>query len=177
MDLFSSTKICAKDHSSAQRAENKNPAGARFLSAWLQVVAASTLYYVNAKSIRDRCSSRNLRSVFLCHRVWMRGADLSKKYCSSIQYLFILGVFTLCHSGAASLTGATKSPAETGGAVSALTPREHTVLRQQRAVTGPRGNAWFSAAHPCRCRRRAGKPFMERTNYRPRADAAGDRQG
>ena len=40
--------------------------------------------------------------------------------------------------------------AETGGAVSALTPREHTVLRQQRAVTGPRGNAWFSAAHPCR---------------------------
>ncbi|MDX7521043.1 hypothetical protein SJ511_23990, partial [Klebsiella pneumoniae] len=28
---------------------------------------------------------------------------------SSIQYLFILGVFTLCHSGAASLTGATKS--------------------------------------------------------------------
>ena len=42
--------------------------------------------------------------------------------------------------------------AETGGAVSALTPREHTVLRQQRAVT---------------CRRRAGKPFMERTNYRP----------
>ena len=57
--------------------------------------------------------------------------------------------------------------AETGGAVSALTPREHTVLRQQRAVTGPRGNAWLSAAHPCRCRRRAGKPFMERTNYRP----------
>ncbi|EMH93804.1 hypothetical protein MTE1_3298 [Klebsiella pneumoniae JHCK1] len=39
----------------------------------------------------------------------MRGADLSKKYCSSIQYLSILGVFTLCHSGAASLTGATKS--------------------------------------------------------------------
>ncbi|MBC2873015.1 hypothetical protein H7U18_14180 [Klebsiella pneumoniae] len=30
MDLFSSTKICAKDHSSAQRTENKNPAGARF---------------------------------------------------------------------------------------------------------------------------------------------------
>lgn len=57
--------------------------------------------------------------------------------------------------------------AETGGAVSALTPREHTVLRQQRAVTGPRGNAWLSAAHPCRCRRRVGKPFMERTNYRP----------
>ncbi|MBD3695747.1 hypothetical protein IE969_15200 [Klebsiella pneumoniae] len=25
MDLFSSTKICAKDHSSAQRAENKKP--------------------------------------------------------------------------------------------------------------------------------------------------------
>ncbi|PLP31288.1 hypothetical protein CWM88_15190 [Klebsiella pneumoniae] len=46
---------------------------------------------------------------FLCHRVWMRGADLSKKHCSSIQYLSILGVFTLCHSGAASLTGATKS--------------------------------------------------------------------
>lgn len=38
--------------------------------------------------------------------------------------------------------------AETGGAVSALTPREHTVLRQQRAVTGPRGNAWLSAAPP-----------------------------
>ncbi len=31
--------------------------------------------------------------------------------------------------------------AETGGAVSALTPIEHTVLRQQRAVTGPRGSA------------------------------------
>ncbi|AYJ91808.1 hypothetical protein D9K64_00160 [Klebsiella pneumoniae] len=26
-----------------------------------------------------------------------------------LQYLSILGVFTLCHSGAASLTGATKS--------------------------------------------------------------------
>ena len=51
--------------------------------------------------------------------------------------------------------------AETGGAVSALTPREHTVLRQQRAVTGPRGNAWLSAAHPCRCRRRAGKSSTE----------------
>ncbi|AWX85147.1 hypothetical protein CWN40_03715 [Klebsiella quasipneumoniae] len=73
------------------------------------MVAASTLYYVNAKSIRDRCSSRNLRSVFLCHRVWDSAADLSKKYCSSIQYLSILGVFTVCHSGAASLTGATKS--------------------------------------------------------------------
>ncbi len=109
MDLFSSTKIARKITVRRKRAENKNPAGARFLSAWLQVVAASTLYYVNAKSIRDRCSSRNLRSVFLCHRVWMRGADLSKKYCSSIQYLSILGVFTLCHSGAASLTGATKS--------------------------------------------------------------------
>lgn len=51
--------------------------------------------------------------------------------------------------------------AETGGAVSALTPREHTVLRQQRAVSGPRGNAWFCAAHPCRCRRRAGKSSTE----------------
>ncbi|AUU96747.1 TPA: hypothetical protein MIM87_02180 [Klebsiella variicola] len=30
-------------------------------------------------------------------------------HCSYIQYLSILGVFTLCHSGAASLTGATKS--------------------------------------------------------------------
>ncbi|PLD60551.1 hypothetical protein B6I57_24310 [Klebsiella quasipneumoniae] len=73
------------------------------------MVAVSTLYYVNAKSIRDRCSSRNLRSLFLCHRVWARAADLSKKYCSSIQYLSILGVFMVCHSGAASLTGATKS--------------------------------------------------------------------
>ncbi len=168
MDLFSSTKICAKDHSSAQKdRKTKNPAGARFLSAWLQVVAASTLYYVNAKSIRDRCSSAQFKVGFLCHRVWMRGADLSKKYCSSIQCLSILGVFTLCHSGGRKFDRRNEVLAETGGAVSALTPREHTVLRQQRAVTGPRGNAWLSAAHPCRCRRRAGKPFMERTNYRP----------
>ena len=66
--------------------------------------------------------------------------------------------------------------AETGGAVSALTPREHTVLRQQRAVTGPRGNAWFSAAHPCRCWRRAGKPSTEGAII-GQGDAAGDRQG
>ena len=66
--------------------------------------------------------------------------------------------------------------AETGGAVSALTPREHTVLRQQRAVTGPRGNAWFSAAHPCRCWRRAGKPSTEGATT-GQGDAAGDRQG
>ena len=110
MDLFSSTRICAKDHNSRhQRQKTKNPARARFLSAFLRVVAASTLYYVNDKSIRDRCNSRNLRSRFLCHRVWMAGANLSKKYCSYIQYLSILDVFTLCHSGAASLTGATKS--------------------------------------------------------------------
>lgn len=38
--------------------------------------------------------------------------------------------------------------AETGGAVSALTPREHTVLRQQRAVTGPRGNACSALRTP-----------------------------
>jgi hypothetical protein len=35
------------------RMKTKNPAGARFLSG-LRLVAASTLYYVNAKSIRDR---------------------------------------------------------------------------------------------------------------------------
>ena len=66
--------------------------------------------------------------------------------------------------------------AETGGAVSALTPREHTVLRQQRAVTGPRGNAWLSAAHPCRGWRRAGKPSTEGATI-GQGDAAGDRQG
>lgn len=36
--------------------------------------------------------------------------------------------------------------AETGGAVSALTPREHTVLRQQYAVYSLRGNALAIAA-------------------------------
>lgn len=166
MDLFSSTKICAKDHSSAQKGRKQNPAGARFLSAWLQVVAASTLYYVNAKSIRDRCSSRNLRSVFLCHRVWMRGADLSKNTVHPYS-IYLYWVCSLCAIRGRKFDRRNEVLAETGGAVSALTPREHTVLRQQRAVTGPRGNAWFSAAHPCRCRRRAGKPFMERTNYRP----------
>lgn len=150
----------------AKGQKTKNPAGARFLSAWLQVVAASTLYYVNAKSIRDRCSSRNLRSVFLCHRVWMRGADLSKNTVHPYS-IYLYWVCSLCAIRGRKFDRRNEVLAETGGAVSALTPREHTVLRQQRAVTGPRGNAWFSAAHPCRCRRRAGKPFMERTNYRP----------
>ena len=126
MDLFSSTRICAKDHNSRhQRQKTKNPAGARFLSAWLQVVAASTLYYVNAKSIRDRCNSRNLRSKFLCHRVWMAGANLSKKYCSYIQYLSILRVFAV--SEGAAVYRRNEVLAETGGAVSALTPEVSTL--------------------------------------------------
>ncbi len=102
---------------------------------------------------------------FLCHRVSMRGADLSKNTVHPYS-IYLYWVCSLCAIRGRKFDRRNEVLAETGGAVSALTPRD-TVLRQQRAVTGPRGNAWLSAAHPCRCRRRAGKPFMERTNYRP----------
>ncbi|OGE59086.1 hypothetical protein BHS30_23740 [Klebsiella pneumoniae] len=67
--------------------------------------------------------------------------------------------------------------AETGGAVSALTPREHTVLRQQRAVTGPRGNAWLSAAPPLSLQAAGREAVHGKDELSARADAAGDRQG
>lgn len=54
----------------------------------------------------------------------------------------------MCYVGAASLPGAL-SLAETGGAVSALTPREHTVLCQQAQRFSLRyrvHNSWQQAA-------------------------------
>ncbi len=174
MDLFSSTKICAKDHSSAQRAENKTPPERGFISMVTGGSRKHTVLRQRQKYTRS-LQFAQFKVGFLCHRVWMRGADLSKNTVHPYS-IYLYWVCSLCAIRGRKFDRRNEVLAETGGAVSALTPREHTVLRQQRAVTGPRGNAWLSAAHPCRCRRRAGKPFMERTNYR-RADAAGDRQG
>jgi hypothetical protein len=40
---------CVKDHVSFAKGENKKPRRSEVFSAWFAVVAASTLYYVNAK--------------------------------------------------------------------------------------------------------------------------------
>ena len=49
MDLFSSTKICAKDHSSAQKAENKKPRRSEVFISMVTGGSRKTLYYVNIK--------------------------------------------------------------------------------------------------------------------------------
>lgn len=62
---------------------------------------------------------------------------VEKNTCSSIQHLSILKLFAVSHLGAACSTGAQKVLAETGGAVSALTPgRAHCVTSTTRLMTG-----------------------------------------
>ncbi len=66
--------------------------------------------------------------------------------------------------------------AETGGAVSALTPREQHALRQQRAVTGPRERGAQRLRTPVVA---GGGPEAVRgkDELSARAAYAGDRQG
>lgn len=106
----------------------------------------------------------------------MRGADLSKKYCSSIQYLFILGVFTLCHSGAASLTGATKSWLKRVVAVSALT-RESTLCYVNNVQSLARAATRGSALRTPVVAGGGREAVHGKDELSARADAAGDRQG
>jgi len=62
---------------------------------------------------------------------------VEKNTCSSIQHLSILKLFAVSHLGAACSTGAQKVLAETGGAVSALTPgRAYCVTSTTRLMTG-----------------------------------------
>ncbi|AWF53707.1 hypothetical protein HMPREF1502_0799 [Klebsiella sp. AS10] len=65
MDLFSTRRNCAEDHINLRRDKNKKPRrGEVFCSVFLRLVAASTLYYVNEKSIRDRGRRRNFHDGF-----------------------------------------------------------------------------------------------------------------
>jgi hypothetical protein len=76
--------------------------------------------------------------------------ERQNEFVHKILFIYTVSIYTECvHSvpfGGRMLDRRNEVLAETGGAVSALTPREHTVLRQQYAVYSLRGNALAIAA-------------------------------
>jgi type I toxin-antitoxin system toxin TisB len=124
-------------HFPAKPQKTKNPAGARFCQ-WLAggireahcVTSTAKVYAIGG----DRAISPTVYRVieYETARLFCR-----QKHCSSIQHLSILKLFAVSHLGAACSTGAQKVLAETGGAVSALTPgRAHCFTSTTRLMTG-----------------------------------------
>ena len=105
--------------------ENKKPRLSEVFIRVLRLVAAEHTVLRQRKKYTRSKTNAQFRHGFWRFWVWIAFLILSKKYCSCIQYLSILRVFAV--SEGAAVYRRNEVLAETGGAVSALTPEVSTL--------------------------------------------------